>query len=107
MLQCMDGGRPEDCESFAQLFTEEAVVRVPIAKVFKETYDGAKTFLKIYSSAVDTEGTVRTERFVLTLCANTRSLTNCDRIVCNITYQVRPGNALGGECGFEVRLFIF
>ena len=86
MLQCMDGGRPEDCESFAQLFTEEAVVRVPIAKVFKETYDGAKTFLKIYSSAVETEGAVRTERFVLTLCANIRSLTNCGRIVCNLTY---------------------
>merc|ERR550517_2263854 len=33
MLHCMDGGRPEDCESFAQLFTEEAVVRVPIAKL--------------------------------------------------------------------------
>ena len=89
MLQCMDGGRPEDCESFAQLFTEEAVVRVPIAKVFKDTHDffshGAKT-LKIYSSAVETEGTVRTERFVLTLCANIRSLTNRGRIVCNLTY---------------------
>ena len=33
MLHCMDRGRPEDCESFAQLFTEDAVVRVPIAKV--------------------------------------------------------------------------
>ena len=70
MLHCMDGGRPEDCESFAQLFTEEAVVRVPIAKVFKDTYDffSHGAFSKIYSSAVDTERSVRTERFVLTLC---------------------------------------
>ena len=36
MLHCMDRGRPEDCETFAQLFTEEAVVRVPIAKVFEK-----------------------------------------------------------------------
>ena len=36
MLHCMDRGRPEDCETFAQLFTEEAVVRVPIAKVFQK-----------------------------------------------------------------------
>ena len=35
MLQCMDRGRPEDCERFAQLFTEDAVVEVPIAKVYK------------------------------------------------------------------------
>ena len=37
MLHCMDRGRPEDCESFAQQFTEDAVVRVPLAKtrVFK------------------------------------------------------------------------
>ena len=33
MLHCMDRGRPEDCEAFAKLFTEEAVIRVPIAKV--------------------------------------------------------------------------
>ena len=36
MLHCMDRGRPEDCETFAQLFTEEAVVRVPIVKVFEK-----------------------------------------------------------------------
>ena len=36
MLHCMDRGGPEDCETFAQLFTEEAVVRVPIAKVFEK-----------------------------------------------------------------------
>ena len=35
MLQCMDGGTPEDCERFAQLFTEDAVVEVPLAKVYK------------------------------------------------------------------------
>ena len=33
MLHCMDRGRPEDCEDFALLFTEDAVVRVPLAKV--------------------------------------------------------------------------
>ena len=33
MLHCMDRGRPEDCETFAQLFTEDAAVRVPLAKV--------------------------------------------------------------------------
>ena len=38
MLHCMDGGRPKDCEAFAQLFTEEAVVRVPIAKVSKKVF---------------------------------------------------------------------
>ena len=35
MLQCMDRGKPEDCERFAQLFTEDAVVEVPLAKVYK------------------------------------------------------------------------
>ena len=35
MLQCMDRGKPEDCETFAQLFTEDAVVEVPLAKVYK------------------------------------------------------------------------
>ena len=34
MLQCMDRGKPEDCERFAQLFTEDAVVEVPLAKVY-------------------------------------------------------------------------
>ena len=35
MLQCMDRGKPEDCERFSQLFTEDAVVEVPLAKVNK------------------------------------------------------------------------
>ena len=34
MLQCMDRGKPEDCERLAQLFTEDAVVEVPLAKVY-------------------------------------------------------------------------
>ena len=37
MLQCMDRGTQEDCVTFSQLFTEEAVLRIPLAKVRTST----------------------------------------------------------------------
>ena len=40
----------------------------PLLRFLKKHMMEPKLFLKIYSSAVDTEGSVRTERFVLTLC---------------------------------------
>merc|ERR1711934_1105052 len=62
MLHCMDRGRPEDCETFAQLFTEEAVVRLPIAKLTRrgrsELKDLCGTLHTKFSPATHWEGNV-------------------------------------------------